>query len=233
MADFLRGFKISLDFSVNAAGSLGQGIPFRIPTTPIPVINSLPVLDTAQVISSMSSSVAFHPTLFEDLGLTAEATYNFYTSDELAPASFEASSSLETLPRYVTLSWNPASAPRDFTLSRKGLKPFDPRTPPVPPALDVTTARGAVANGYIAPGVVQALLVAPIVSEPSPRFDEDMFLSSPKAAGLSAAFESGEPSEFHVRSVPTPPGRIRGTFIDPSIAGALIISNTDISRERS
>lgn len=219
----LGDFKISLDFGVNLLGSfvgLG-GIPFTPPVVPPSVINTPPDVDTTRVISSMSSTVAFHTTLFEDLGLQAEGVYNFYTNDEQSSFVSDPSASLGTLPRYVVLSWNPASAPRDFTLSRKGLRPFDPRMPSAPPAAPIPTARNAVANGYIAPGAIQALLVAPIVAEEVPQFSEDLFLSSPAGAGRQAALESNEDSEFHVRSVPASSARVRVNFVDPSIAGAL------------
>ncbi len=223
MAGFLGNFKISLDFGVNLLGSfVGQGgIPFTPPVLPPQVINRPPHVDLTRAITSMSSTVAFHSTLFEDLGLRASSVYNFFTSDEETAFAADPSASLGSLPRYVVLDWNPASAPRDFTLSRKGLRPFDPRTPTSPPALDVPTARNAVANGYVAPGAVQALLVAPIVLPHVPRFDEDLFLSSPSSAGQSAAFAATESEEFHVVSPPPPSGRIRVNFVDPSIAGAL------------
>lgn len=196
-------------------------IPIIIQPTPPPVINDPPTVDMNRVISSMSSTVAFHSTLFEDLGLRAESVYNFYTTDEQVTFVSDPSASLSTLPRYVVLDWNPASAPRDFTLSRKGLRPFDPRMPTAPSALDVATARNAVANGYVAPGTIQALLVAPIIQEHVPEFDEDLFLTSPGGGGMSAAAIVADMSEFHVKSVPPPSSRIRVNFIDPSIAGAL------------
>lgn len=223
MPGFLGDLKISLNFGVNLLDSFMGfgGVPFTPPALPPNVINAPPPVDLNRVITSMSSTVAFHSTLFEDLGLQADSVYNFYTTDEQTSFVSDPSASLDSLPRYVVLDWNPASAPRDFSLSRKGLRPFDPRTPLVPPALDVPTTRNAVANGYVAPGAIQALLVAPIVPEVRPQFNEDLFLSSPSGAGRSAAFESGEDSEFHVHSIPPPSGRIRVNFVDPSIAGAL------------
>jgi hypothetical protein len=221
--NFLGNFNISLDFSVNLLGSFVGfgGVPFTPPVLPPVVINVPPVVDTTRVITSMSSTVAFHTTLFEDLALRAEGVYNFYTNDEQSTFVSNPSASLDTLPRYVVLDWNPAAAPRDFTLSRKGLRPFDPRTPTAPSALEVPIARNAVANGYVAPGAIQALLVAPVVPEVTPEFNEDLFLTSPAGAGRAAAFESGEESEFHVQSIPSPSARIRVNFVDPSIAGAL------------
>lgn len=193
------------------------------PALPPMVVNEPPRVDPLQVIPSLSSSTAFHSTLFEDFGLRAAAVYNFYTLDEQVAFVADASASLGTLPRYVTLQWNPASAPRNFLLSRKGLRPFDPRVPSTPPALDVPTARGSVANGYVGPGCVQALLVDPLQMPDPPDFDEDLFLGSPSAAGAHATAVVTGPngSEFHVTSVPSSTSRVRVNFIDPSIAGAL------------
>lgn len=215
---------VELNFNVNLLGSyVGYGgVPITPPPPlPPPVVNQPPKIDPTRVISSMSSSTAFHSTLFEDFGLSATGIYNFYTSDEQARFVSDPSASLETLPRYVVLEWNPASAPRDFLLSRKGLRPFDPRTPTALPAVEVVTARGSVANGYVSPGAVQALLVDPLQIPSKPRFDEDFFLSSPSAAGTHATVIESTESEFHVKSVPPQTSRMRVNFIDPSIAGAL------------
>jgi len=235
MAGFFADFKISLDFGVNYLGSFGGfgGAPLAQNQTPPKVINLPTPIDQNRTISSLSSTTVFHSTLFEDLGLKAESIYNFYTRDEQASFASNPSATLESLPRYVSLFWNPASAPRDFLLSRKGLRPFDPRTPPVPPALDVSNARNAVANGYIAPGTVQALLVAPIELEHTPQFDEDLFLSSPSAAGMAASAFAGVESEFHVVSPPPQSARIRVNFIDPSIAGALDRNRIDLAADHT
>ena len=223
MSGFLGNLNISLNplFGVNILGSqVGSGGIPVIPT-PIPVLNSPPVVDTGRTVSSLSSSTAFHSTLFEDLDLRATSTYNFYTSDEQSSFVADPSASLQSLPRYVSLTWNPASAPRDFSLSRKGLRPFDPRTPTVKPALDLSTAINAVANGYVSAGTVNALVVAPIERVDSPSFHEDLFLCSPSAAHVEATSLLDSISEFHVSSIPTPSHRVRVNFIDPSIAGAL------------
>lgn len=223
MPGFFGDFRIGLGFGTRSTNLLSGfgGIPIIVPILPPRVIDDKPVSDVNHIITSMSSSTVFHSTLFEDLGLKAESTYRFYTTDEKSTFTTDASASLESLPRYVSLTWNPASAPRDFTLSRKGLRPFDPRTPAVLPALDVSAARNAAANGYIAPGSIQALLVQPVSRENVPIFDEDFFLSSPSARGGSAAALAGTDSEFHTVSNPVPTSRIRVNFIDPSIAGAL------------
>ena len=201
-------------------GAGGTAIPI-IAQSPSPQVSDTQGVLSKRVISSMSSSVAFHTTLFEDLGLQAEATYNFYSPNESTSFVSDPSASLGSIPRYVSLNWNPASAPRDFSLSRKGLRPFDPRTPTTPPALGVALARVSVANGYISPGAIQALLVPPLSPVDMPEFNEDVFLSSPMSVGLRASDSIWVQSDFHTRSIPPSSDRIRVNFIDPSIAGAL------------
>jgi len=220
----LGDFQLTLNFDVNLLGSyVGFG---GIPITPPPaqpptVINSPPRIDPTTVIASLSSSAAFHGTLFEDYALEAVAVYNFYTADEQSAFVSDPSASLESLPRYVTLDWQPAAAPRNFLLSRKGLRPFDPRTPTAPAAIDVPTATRAVANGYVAPGAVQALLVDPLPTPEPPAFSEDLFLSSPAGAGSHATVERLAGDEFRIKSIPPSASRLRVNFVDPSIAGAL------------
>lgn len=193
------------------------------PPKPAPprVSPSPPSIDVARVITSQSSSVTFHSTLFEDFNLLARSTYNFYTTDELFGFDADPSASLASLPRYVTLNWTPAPAPREFLVSRKDLRPPDSRTQQVPPALNVSTARSSVANGYIGPGTIQALLVRPIEPTNPPKFDEDLFLFMPSGAGQHASSHAHEDSEFHITSIPPASVRTRVTFVDPSIAGAL------------
>lgn len=182
--------------------------------------SSTPDISSPQTINSLSSTTAFHPTLFENLNLRAQSVYNFYTADESSAFTSDLSASLDSLPRYVKLTWNPASAPRNFTLSRKGLKPFDDRIPTVQPAIELSAAKNAVANGYIAPGTVQALLVPPTVVQNTPQFDEDFYLASSHIQRSAPAIIDSD-SDFHVTSIPSPSIRIRVNFIDPSIAGAL------------
>ena len=195
-------------------------VPGTVTDSP-PIIPSAPPPDPTQVITSLSSTLAFHSTLFEDFNLRATSVYNFYTSDEQTGFSQDPSASLATLPRYVALQWNPAPAPREFSPSRKGMRPLDERTAKLRPTLDVKTARVSVANGYVAPGTVQALLVKPVQPANLPVFDEDLFLFAPSAAGRSAVDHVNEESEFHITSIPPPADRARVNFVDPSIAGAL------------
>jgi len=203
-----------------SVGVGGVTVPQPAPLPPA-VANRPPTVDSTQVITSLSSSVAFHSTLFEDYSLRASGVYNFYTSDEGVGFVADPSASLGSIPRYVVLDWDPASAPRNFFLSRKGLRPFDPRTPTAPAAIDVPTVVNAVANGYVAPGNIQALLVDPVQAPEEPGFSEDLFLSSPAAAGTHATIASARDSEFHIQSLPPSRSRVRVNFVDPSIAGAL------------
>lgn len=220
-------------------GFLGDLLGFRFPTTTlglpnfnftiftlpidlaIPIIPSGPTSDPTSVITSLSSTVAFHSTLFEDFGLRATSVYNFYTSDEQTGFTVDPSASLISLPRYVALQWSPAPNPREFSPSRKGMRPLDQRTSRLPSALDIKTARVSVANGYISPGTVQALLVKPVQPANAPAFDEALFLFAPSTAGTHAVDHVNTESEFHITSIPPAADRARVNFIDPSIAGAL------------
>src|SRR5574337_251852 len=179
-------------------------------------------IDPTTVVSSQSSTTSFHPTLFEDFRLDAEAVYNFYTPDEQLTVSQDPSASLQSLPRYVSLSWRTVPYRTvDIPTGRKGVRPPDPRIPSIGPALDVSTAKRAVSNGYVSPGAVQVLLVPPTSPFDTARFDEDGFLLAPTMAGASAPDHLISGSEFTVGSPPSQGPRTRVTFVDPSIAGAL------------
>ena len=179
-------------------------------------------IDPTTTITSQDSALAYHSTLFEDFDLRAESVYNFYTGDEQVNFSADSSASLADLPRYVRVSWDATPVRRVLTPSRKGLRPPDSRIDTsVGPVLSIGTAKTAAANGYIAPGSVQALLVPPQQPVSNPKFDQDLFLSSPSAAGKNAADHQHVVGEFHVTPIPPSPNRTRVNFIDPSIAGAL------------
>lgn len=214
-------FGNGLDFGINLLGSfIGFG-GTPVPDPPPPIVAGAPPPDTTTAITSLSSSTAFHPTLFEDFGLRAIATYNFYVTDETTTFVSDPSASLASLPRYVTLRWNQAPAPRQFSFSRKGFRPLDSRSLRIPPALPAETATVSVANGYVAPGVIQALLVDPVQPPPPPTFSEELFLSSDSAAGRHATQDALVDPAFQLISPIPPANRTRVNFIDPSIAGAI------------
>lgn len=178
-------------------------------------------VDPTKVIVSQESALAYHSTLFENFGLRAEGVYNYYTDDEQTNFRADPSASLDELPRYVWLKWNPTPIQRVLTPTTKGTKQdwFGGRR--WYPVLDIKTAKGSVANGYVAPGVVQALLVDPRVTPALNKFDQDLFLSSPAAAGRNATDFQHIESEFSPAKPIESDSRIRVNFVDPSIAGAI------------
>ncbi len=179
-------------------------------------------IDPTKVVVSQNSTTVFHSTLFEDFGLRAVSTYNFYTADEQQTFSTDPSASLGSIPRYVTLTWNPTPKIRVLAQSNKGVKPPDARTDRPQTAVAMNVAKTSVVNGYISPGVVNALLVPPIVPTAQPKFDEDLFLSSPSSAGMQALDVVDDPtSGFHVTAILGDSERVRVGFVDPSIAGSV------------
>ncbi len=188
--------------------------PDFVQVTPVDV-------DVNKIVSSMPSAVAFHSTLHEDFDLRAVGVYNYFTDDELNPTpEYDTSADVVKLPRYVRLTWNTAKLRQVLISSMKGMRQPDPRQTGVGPILPVITVRGGVANGYVAPGTVAALLVPPVSMPEEARFNEDVFLSDVHAAGQSAAdYIDGGP--YHVQPLPISKTRTRVNFIDPSIAGAV------------
>lgn len=180
-------------------------------------------IDSGSVVSSSPSITTYHSTLFEDFNLTATPVYNFYVQDEQTNPQLPLSASLRSLPRYVSLSWDTVPTRQVLINSQKGLRPGDPRPRPgsPQPALPISDAKKAVANGYISAGSISALLVhpvAPVGDEPS--FHEDLFLSIPAGSGRSAASSLSHPS-FQAPSPPPSAVRIRANIVDPSIAAAI------------
>lgn len=190
-------------------------------------------IDPTKVVVSQDSAVSYHSTLFEDFNLRAAGVYNFYTADEQTAPVPNSSASLGSIPRYVQLAWDPTPVKRVLLLSRKGMRPLDPRATSINPAMGVSDAKKSVANGFVSPGVVSALLVAPIVVQPKPEFHEDLFLSSPQAAGLMAADHIDSGSVYHAPVLPTSTTRLRVNFIDPSIAGALDPNRISVASDQT
>lgn len=175
-------------------------------------------VDPTTVQESQGSKTVFHSTLFESFDLRAVPTYNFYTADEETSVHADPSASLDELPRYVTLTWKPCPESPVLHVSQKGVRPT-PR-PPNPSVVEINVASVSAANGYIMPGVVNAVISEPNTIEEVPVLDEDAYLSSPSAAGQVAGSHMDLKSEFSLTKVLSPQ-RIRVSFIDPSIAGAL------------
>jgi hypothetical protein len=202
-----------------------------------PPVSRLPKIDPNEVVSSGKSVVGYHSSLFRDFHLSAVSTYSFYTDDEGVEPTADVSGTLQSLPRYVTLRWNTApliSATK--TVPSKTVRPFiTSKVVRHRPAASLEVAAGALANGYISPGVISALIAKP----PPPttklptEIDEDSFLLSPSMAGRAAADVVGDrSSEFSSVARTTSTARASVVnFIDPSIAGAFAGTRLDVATD--
>jgi hypothetical protein len=183
-----------------------------------------PAIDPAVTVTSTASVRAYHSSLFRAFHLSADSTYNFYVDGEDVAPTSDVSSSLGSLPRYVTLRWHTAPTPKSRVPAQKGIRPFiSPEVFQHPRAATMDVAVTALANGYVSPGTVSALVTdspVPVTTMPT-RIDEDSFLLSNTAAGKFAAAEVGDKSsEFALnqRSL-APIAATAVNFVDPSIAG--------------
>lgn len=182
-------------------------------------------------VFSMKSTLAHHSTLFKNFNLQAVSTYNYYLEGENDEPTSDQSGSLSSLPRYVTLSWQTAPS-EPIKVQPKGLKKSDEK--PHPPAATIDVAVGALANGYISPGVISALIIDPPHTEESTKtkLDEDSFLFS-KSSGESAADNIGVASSpYSIKTVAIKDKATAVNFIDPSIAGAFEKTRIDVSTDR-
>lgn len=206
--------------------AINGGVP---PLTAVTTV----AIDPSTTVSSLPSTTAYHSTLFEDFQFAAVPTYNFYTSDEQTNAAQDPSASLGSLPRYIELYWRTAPVqPISVAVPSKTLKAPDNRLAQVPPALDVSVAKTAVANGYVAPGVISALVVPPLPVLTPTKFDEDGFLLDPASAGDHASTQSVSGSAFVITSIPSQASRTRVEFVDPSIAGALAPNRVAVASDQ-
>lgn len=169
-----------------------------------------------KVFSAESGEAPFE-TLFHDFNLEAFATYNFWTPDELTNARDELGNrKLADVPRYIRLQW--AVAPnlsdpidrlkakdvrardiRPVIFSREHERPnvFQAKgigfTPEHLQLEGFKKIKGIIANGHLAPGVVEAIVdihmksagVQSSNSQMTNRIDEDAFLTDPDFAGYS------------------------------------------------
>ena len=182
-------------------------------------------IDPQKTVSSTQSTTAYHSTLFRGFNLLATSTYNFYIDGEETAPTSDTSGSLSSLPRYITLRWRTAPPPAPKVQPKKGIKPFiTPEIVRHHRAAPFDVAVIGLANGYISPGVLAALVAdppVPVSSNPT-SIDEDSFLLANSTAGMFAADELGDKnSTFAVLSPhlsPSSPTVVN--FIDPSIAGA-------------
>ena len=153
---------------------------------PPPVVSDEPPPPPPLVTTSLSQESGFAPfeTLFDELNLVAQATYNFWEPNEEVSTTQRGVSSLEDVPRYVHLSWDTAPDIKDPDEGKKRrmsqasdpgarseftqLSPFGfgsraisgPNTNGVqwtPPHLQPENFDqnvASLANGFMAPGVI-------------------------------------------------------------------------------
>lgn len=209
-------------------GKLGTAGAFS--TEPLSVRGDLgnPVVaDPLQTIppevTSAKSGPGYFSTLFRRFGLTAESTYNFYVEGETVAPTADQSGSLSRLPRYVTLRWRTAPTVPTRSVSKKGIRPYitgEIVQPPKAAAFDI--AKAALANGYISPGVITAVIAdPPVAATAAPtKIDEDSFLLSTETAGQMATDHLGDAkSYFAIKPALLTQEATVINFIDPSIAG--------------
>lgn len=197
-------------------GDVGDFEDFEAATEPV-ITGPGPSTPPSGPTRSLPSTRAFHSTIFEDFRLTATAYYNFFERDERTNTSQDPSAHVNEIARYIELRWNisPVLTPDLLKQPSKGIRVADYQIPT--PIVSTAVAAGTMVNGYVSPGVISAIITDPDPGAPPPTFDEDAFLLSPSAGGLSAASHIDEVAEVVV----LPPPRIVVRFIDPSIAGAL------------
>lgn len=207
--------------SLSAGYSVGiQSASYDITAAPANLVDwNVSDIETGIIVSSADSVEAFHSTLFEDFNLKAVSTYNFITDDELSPTSFDMTASLDGLPRYITVSWNTAPVNTLPSIPSKAFR-NSTRVKNIDYAIaDVKTANTALANGYISPGTIRALLSSPVDYKQLAIFDHDVFLSSQNAGSLTAAEAMQKTDAFNVQPINSGSTKTRVSFIDSSIAG--------------
>ncbi len=195
-----------------------------------------PTIDPPTTVTSAKSTQAYHSTLFRSFNLRAESTYNFYVDGEEVEPTSDVSGTLASLPRYVTLRWRPAPTPASKVLPQKGVRPFiTPEIVKHPTAATMDVAVTALANGYVSPGVLSALVVdppLPVLRMPT-RIDEDSFLLSKSTAGQFAADEMGDKTSLFAVTpltlAPIPATVVN--FVDPSIAGTFDVNRLQIATD--
>lgn len=166
-----------------------------------------------QVFSGVSGQVPFE-TLFSDFDLQIFPFYNFWTPDELTNDRDERGDrQLSDIPRFIKVSWlvapdlpDPAAAlPK--RVNRRTIKPIlfsqELQRPNVFRAkgIDFSPAhlqpdgmekiKPIIANGYMAPGVIEAVVDMPLANAGATppvdvnQVDEDVFLNDPSTRGVS------------------------------------------------
>lgn len=227
---------VSTDAAVTDGKSVSLFSGSQIPGTEsvgVLVASSDQLLDPTKIVKSAGSAIAYHSTLFEDFSLTAVGYYNFFEDDELTNPTQDQSAHINDIARYIELSWRGVPVRQVILPSRKGQRPPDERQAGIKPVLSAEAANSSVANGYVSPGTVRALLVNPVIAKQISKFDEDAFLTDPTGGGRNAAtYRQEDTSPFHFDPLPSKTERVRANFVDPSIAGALAPTRIGVSSEQ-
>lgn len=186
-------------------------------------------------VTSAKSSPAYFSTLFRKFGLLAESTYNFYVEGEGVAPVFDQSGTLDSLPRYVTLRWKTAPTIPTRQISQKGVRPYiTPEVLQPPKAASFEVAKSALANGYIAPGVITAVIAEPpppVTTFPT-KIDEDSFLLAKETAGQFATDHLGDANSYYsIEPVSLVQEAKVVNFVDPSIAGTFDSNRISIATD--
>ena len=187
----------------------------RLNNFPIAAVSVVPTVTPE--LFSQDSGYASYDTIYHEFMLRAEPVYNFWTEDETTnDVEDRGDRELVDLPRYVRVSWN--VSPK--LTKKKDVEPFDPskrrNRNPIKFAVenvdkksflqkgivfspqhlsDFELAKSSVANPYISPAAIRAVVEFPLDSSDLQKtpvkeddiqhIDEDTFLDHPDTAGIS------------------------------------------------
>lgn len=193
------------------------GLPNALSSNPNQIGPGAPTYSTikqnkAPQLFSQESEDAFFDTFYHDFNFDCYPVYNFWTEDEETNVyGVDSSMALADIPRYVRLVWNMApdlsflhDLTPDSVRRNENMKPAPlGGDEPVPISFtnkginfapshlnDFSIMKNSLANGFIAPGVVRAVVeLAQESLDPVPDrvsvVDEDTFLTHPDFVGVS------------------------------------------------
>lgn len=175
---------------------------------------------------SMESGYAPFETLFHDLQLTADSTYNFWEDGEDSNAPTRGVQILEELPRYVLLKWMQApdvKDPRQFKKNRLQSQSPDARasfiklspfgfgaravvgvtqhgvqwTPPNLQPDNFEQNVASIANGYLASGIIETVVTVLTGTVTPPQNPSSQLVDEDEFLAHSDMFEGITYSEFN------------------------------------
>jgi len=167
----------------------------------------------SKIVSSKESGPASFSTIFNDFDFEAVPTYNFWTKDEDTNENQDRGKrSLVDVPRYIKLKWKGApltTNPPKIMKKAPTTKRARTSSATIKKTSSVASTRGmsfnredtknfsinrkAVANGFISPGTLSAIVQLPLnnlskagnIIKSTPTIDEQLFLVSPSTEGIS------------------------------------------------